>query len=86
MEIKLFLSKIHYFETKISFSISYLNIYEIQEYFNFKSVEYIDNNITNNIVNEHSFIYRCTLEHKSYDYYNPDYKTFKYKIDNLWKY
>ena len=34
MEIKLFLSKIHYFETKISFSISYLNIYEIQEYFN----------------------------------------------------
>jgi hypothetical protein len=88
MEIKLFLNKINYVERRDSFNLVYLNKYEVQEYFDFKFIECADKGITCNILNEHNFIYEYNYlnkQHKSYDYYNSEYVTFKDKIDFLWK-
>jgi hypothetical protein len=88
MEIKLYLNKINYVERRDSFNLVYLNKYEVQEYFNFNFIECVDKGITCNILNEHNFIYEYNYlitQHKSYDYYNSEYVTFKDKIDFLWK-
>jgi hypothetical protein len=88
MGIKLILNKFQYFERETSFKIIYLNKYYIEENFHFKGIEYINLSISYNIISEYTFIYKynhLNKQHKSYDYYNSEYITFKDKIDFLWK-